>query len=378
MISLISSIVALGLALYLRAGRTPFLKPLSLPLLLTAIASLLLSLTNSLGIGEPWTQRVTIALITSVGFLAARGLLLLFFDWILERRMGISAPQLIRDVAALIVYLVLAVTLLRFLGVEVTGLIATSAVVTVVIGLAFQQTLGNLLAGLALAWEQRLPDGSWIDIEGSVAQIEQSGWRSMLVRTRLGDRVLIPNSDVAAARVALLSGGGRPVAVPIHVGLSYSTPPDAAKRVLFEVAIDTPDVLDDPPPDILTTEFSDSSITYECRLWTRVPWYRTNIRDAFLTRSHAALARNGMEIPFPQRTLHRAARKVDLESPSTSMETLGQAWLFSGIPEDALQTVAEYSKIFRFAPRSRGYPSPGRLHRFLRPDETPPRSFRDT
>ncbi len=144
MISLFGSTVALGLALYLRAGRTPSLKPLSLPLLLTAIASLVLSLTNSLGIGEPWTQRATTALIASIGFLSARGLLLFFFDWILERRMGISAPQLIRDVAALILYLALAVTLLRFLGVEVTGLIATSAVVTVVIGLAFQQTLGEL------------------------------------------------------------------------------------------------------------------------------------------------------------------------------------------------------------------------------------------
>lgn len=349
-ISISISVLALLAVLFIRAGRVPSMKPLALPLMLTAGAALAAGAVEGFGMGEPWSRWAMNSLIAAVGILGARALLLLLFDWALERRMGISSPQLVRDVAALIVYLTLAVVLLRNLGVEVTGLIATSAVLTVVIGLAFQQTLGNLLAGLSLAWEQRLPDGSWIEIEEQVAQIEQSGWRSMLVRTRLGDRVLIPNADVAAARVALLSGGGRPVAVPVRLGLSYSIPPDAAKKVLFEVAVDTPDVLQNPPPTILATEFADSSINYECRLWTRVPWYRVNITDAFLTRAHAALARNAMEIPFPQRTLHRARQKPTPDSPSLRLEHLNRALLFSGIPSEALETVAEYSRLLRFAP----------------------------
>ncbi len=349
-ISISISILALLLALFLQTGRVPSMKPLALPLLLTACAAMGTALIDVLSAGDPWSYWARITLVTAVGILSARAGLLFLFDWGLKRRMGISTPQLIRDVAALIVYLTLAVVLLRTLGVEVTGLIATSAVLTVVIGLAFQQTLGNLLAGLALAWEQRLPDGSWIEIEGQVAQIEESGWRSMLVRTRLGDRVLIPNSDVAAARVALLSGGGRPVAVPVQIGLSYAIPPDKVKRLLFEVAIDTPDVLQDPPPTILTKEFADSSIQYECRLWTRVPWYRVNLTDAFLTQTHAALAREGMEIPFPQRTLHRPRPVQDPDLPARRLEHLGRAQLFSGIPVEVLETVAEYSRLLRYAP----------------------------
>ncbi|RLE25147.1 MAG: hypothetical protein DRJ65_08460 [Acidobacteria bacterium] len=350
MISISISVLALLLALFLRTGRAPTMKPLALPLLLTACAAMGTALTDVLSAGDPWDSWARMTLVAAVGILSARAGLLVFFDWALERRMGITAPQLIRDVTALIVYLTLTVVLLRTMGVEVTGLIATSAVLTVVIGLAFQQTLGNLLAGLALAWEQRLPDGSWIEIEGQVAQIEESGWRSMLVRTRLGDRVLIPNADVAAARVALLSGGGRPVAVPVRLGLSYGVPPDMAKEVLFGVGLDTPDVLQDPPPTILTTEFADSSVMYECRLWTRVPWYRVNITDAFLTRAHAALARDGMEIPFPQRTLHRPRPRQDPDSQARRLEHLGRAWLFSGIPVSALETVAEHTRILRFAP----------------------------
>jgi small-conductance mechanosensitive channel len=59
-------------------------------------------------------------------------------------------------IVAPLLYLGLTAMILRSMNVEVTGLVATSAVITVVVGLALQQTLGNLLAGLALAWEQRL------------------------------------------------------------------------------------------------------------------------------------------------------------------------------------------------------------------------------
>jgi small-conductance mechanosensitive channel len=66
-----------------------------------------------------------------------------------------------REVVALLVYLGLGVITLRSMDVEITGLVATSAVITVIVGLAIQQTLGNLLAGLALVWEQRVTIGTF-------------------------------------------------------------------------------------------------------------------------------------------------------------------------------------------------------------------------
>lgn len=342
--------VSLLLAIALRTGRSQRLETLTLPLGLTALAALTQSAVLFLSENPVLHHWAMIGLILAVGFLTVRAALLLLFDWGLERRMGITVPQLIRDVTSLVVYLTLGAVLLHTLGVEVTGLIATSAVVTVVVGLAFQQTLGNLLAGLALAWEQRLPTGSWIDFNDQVVRIEESGWRSILLRTRLGDRILVPNADVAAAQVILLSGGKRPVAVPIRLGMSYSVPPDEAKRILFDVATDTPQVLHDPSPKILTVEFGDSSILYECRLWTRAPWQRNEITDVFLTRAFAALARHGLEIPFPQLTLHRAPAQAVSDLHRRRLEGLVGAELFAGLPEEALDAVARHCTIQRFAP----------------------------
>lgn len=326
------------------------LRALTAPLLIVSAAALARFVTDALDL-DPAIQRATdVVLVLAVGFLFVRGCLMLVFDWILVRRMGIVPPRLMREVVTLGVYLALGAILLRSLGIEVTGIVATSAVITVVVGLALQQTLGNLLAGLALAWEQRLSIGTWVEIDGRVGMIEQTGWRSLLVRTRLGERLLVPNSDVGAARITILGSDQRPAAVAIRLGVAYGVPPDAAKRVFAAVAREIPGVLTDPPPKILTMEWADSAIVYECRLWTRTPWAREDLTDQFLTRAHQALARAGMEIPFPQRTLHRAPRRESTDTAEHRLRAIEGSSIFEDIPVEALTAMAESSRILRFAP----------------------------
>jgi len=347
-ISLVLS--TLVVAFLLRLERLRGLRPLTAPLLLVSAAALARFVAGALEL-DPAIQRATnVVLVLTVGYLFVRGCLMLVFDWILVRRMGIAPPRLMREVVALGVYLALGAVLLRSLGIEITGIVATSAVITVVVGLALQQTLGNLLAGLALAWEQRLSIGTWVEIDGRVGMIEQTGWRSLLIRTRLGERLLVPNADVGAARITLLGSEERPAAVAIRLGVAYGVPPDAAKKVLESVARGIPGVLTKPSPRILTTEWADSAIVYECRLWTRTPWAREDLTDRFLTRAHQALARAGMEIPFPQRTLHRAPHSVPTDTAEHRLRAIEGSSLFGDIPVEKLAAMAESSRILRFAP----------------------------
>jgi small-conductance mechanosensitive channel len=350
MLDIILVFFTIIVALTLRAEPLRRLRPLTLPLVMTAVAALAHVIAQSLVGDEVLTRWTSVALVLSLAFLVARCALLVIFDWVLVRRMGVTPPRLMREVVALLVYLGLAAIILRNMDVEVTGLVATSAVVTVVVGLALQQTLGNLLAGLALAWEQRLTIGTWVEMDGEVGLIEQTGWRSLVIRTRLGDRVLTPNSDVAAARLTILGSGERPVAVPVRLGVAYRVPPDAAKEVFRRVAADMPGVFADPAPRILTSEFADSAVVYECRLWTRTPWCREDLTDEFLTRAHAALARAGMEIPFPQRTFHRPPPQEPHDTAERRRGALADCELFADLSEPALDILAETSRMRRYAP----------------------------
>ncbi len=351
MLDVILAFSALIIALVLRAEPLRRLRPLTLPLVLTAVAALAHLVATNLGADEALTHWTQVFLVLALGFLVARGCLLLVFDWVLVRRMGVTPPRLMREVVALLLYLALAAIILRSMDVEVSGLITTSAVITVVVGLALQQTLGNLLAGLALAWEQRLKIGTWVEMDGEVGIIEQTGWRSLVARTRLGERMLVPNSDVAAARVTILGSGKYPAAVAVRLGVAYGVPPDAVKEVFLRVATDIPGVLAKPAPKILTSDFADSAVIYECRLWTITPWCRDDLTDEFLTRAHAALARADMEIPFPQRTLHRPKLQEKIDTVERRQSILAISEVFGEIPAEAIQTLAENSRLRRFAPR---------------------------
>ncbi|MEJ2581504.1 MAG: mechanosensitive ion channel family protein [Acidobacteriota bacterium] len=350
MLEIALTLAALAIALILRAEPLRRLRPLTLPLILVALAAFAHFIAKSLGVDDEVTRWTSVALVLATAFLVARGVLMVIFDWMLVHRAGVEPPRLMREVVALIVYLVLAAIILRSMGVEVTGLIATSAVMTVVVGLALQQTLGNLLAGLALVWEQRLKIGTWVEMDGILGQIQQTGWRSLILRTRLRERLLIPNSDVAAARIRILGSGEQPVAVPVRLGVAYSVPPDSAKEVFRRVAGGIPGVLSEPAPRVLTIEFADSAVVYECRLWTLTPWSREDLTDLFLTRAHAALNRAGMEIPFPQRTLHRGTRRESRDTVERRRRALAACELFSELSDEALDELAEGSRLFRFAP----------------------------
>ena len=343
-------LAGLLIAMLLRLEPSRRLRPLTAPLLLVSAAAAAQFVATTLDLDPTFRRATDVALVLAVGFLLVRGCLMVVFDWILVRRMGIMPPRLMREVVTLGVYLTLGAILLRSLGIEVTGIVATSAVITVVVGLALQQTLGNLLAGLALAWEQRLSIGTWVEIDGRIGVIEQTGWRSLLIRTRLDKRLLVPNSDVGASRITILGWGGSPSAIAIRLGVAYGVPPDAAKEVLAGVANGVPGVLAEPRPKILTVEWADSAIVYECRLWTRTPWAREDLTDLFLTRAHQALDRAGMEIPFPQRTLHRAPRRPPTDTAAHRLRAIENSSLFGEIPVEKLAAMAESSRILRFAP----------------------------
>jgi len=334
-----------------RVLRLQLVMSLRAPLAFIAVVSVVHGALEIFEAPATWQSPTAVALIMAVGYLTARFVLIVLFDWLFVQRMGVPMPRLLRDVVAVAVYLAMATLVLRFaLNIEVGGLLATSAVLTVVIGLALQETLGTLLAGLTLTWERHLPVGSWVEVDGKVGRIEELGWRSMTLRTVLDEVIVVPNSTVARAQLRLLGDGTVPVAVAIRIGVSYKARPHEVKKVLLEVVRNSPRAVSHPAPRVLTIEYADSAIIYECRVWTRRPWSDRMLADTILTPAHAALARAGMEIPFPQRTLHIVPRRAPADNLDRRMSALDRCRLFADLPEDATAALAEHSGWLHFAP----------------------------
>ena len=351
-----TSLLMMGLGAILiiafgRIVRSHVLRQLSGALGVTALAALAHWVARITGAGGSWDEWTSVALLMALGYLLVRLVVVAVFEWLISHRFGVHMPRLARDVVALLAYLLVAAGILHSaLGIDVKALLGTGAIVTVVVGFALQETLGTLLAGLALAWEQRLEAGTWVEVEGVVGEVLELGWRSLLLRTRLGERVLIPNSVVARARIKLLGAGQDPAAIALRLGVAYAAPPHRVKRTLMRVATDLPLVMPERPPEVRVLEFGDNAVLYECRLWTREPWRTPEMADDFYGRAYAALGRNRMEIPFPQRTVWMAARPPAEDVTARCKEALGGCPLFAGIPGDALHALATTASFLTFAP----------------------------
>ena len=144
---------------------------------------------------------------------------------------------------------------MSFPKLDVTALIATSAVTSLVLGLALQPILGNFFAGLVISIEKPFRINDWIKVgehEGRVAAIT---WRTTHLRTRDNDNLVIPNSKMADERVLNYYYPHPVHREKVRVGVTYGEPPYRVRRALLDCAVGVAGILDKPAPDVLLVSF---------------------------------------------------------------------------------------------------------------------------
>ena len=229
----------------------------------------------------------------------------LLFERVKSDSWQANVPRLFRDLSR--VFLILcgaAVVLSVVWGADLGGLIAALGVGSIVLGLALQDTLGNLFSGIALLFERPFSEGDWIEVDDITGKVIEINWRSVHLLTRELEMLIIPNAVLAGATIRNYRRPQKLHVEVVDVGFSYNDPPNKVKRVMKETALATKGVLDKPEPVIQTISYDDSSIGYRVRLfladYDRVP----QIRDEFVTRIWYAAERNSLNIPFPIRTVY--------------------------------------------------------------------------
>ena len=206
--------------------------------------------------------------------------------WLLVARCAIAVGQialrvdrqhhssrLASDLAAAIVYLgaMIAILDLSF-GVSVTGLIATSGIIAIVLGLALQSTLGDLFSGIAIGIDRPFKVGDVVMIEGAVeGRVVDTNWRSTRVATASNDIATVPNSVVAKSRIT-----NRSVPSESHMGsakivLDPAVPPLKALTMLRSSVLNAQLVSENPPPTVACTELSGDGATYEVNFSAPLP-----------------------------------------------------------------------------------------------------------
>ncbi|MGH7544298.1 MAG: cyclic nucleotide-binding domain-containing protein [Gemmatimonadota bacterium] len=226
-------------------------------------------------------------------------------DFLLVRLLKFEIPNILRDAAVFtLFFLGVLLILYRQTDLDVTGLFTTAGILSIVIGLALQVTLGNVFSGLAIQTERPFNVGDWVqfrDMEGVVLDVS---WRATRLRTRQNSLVIIPNTQISKDVLINYSAPTRIHAIREHVGVHYRHPPAVVIAAFEEAADQTETILKQPRVDVRTHEFGDSAIIYRVKYWIKDYGDKNRIRNAFNTRVWYAFSRRGIEIPFPIRDVY--------------------------------------------------------------------------
>jgi small-conductance mechanosensitive channel len=209
-------------------------------------------------------------------------------------------PKLFRDLSrALLVAIGAMFIYSRVWGYELSNALTALGVGSVVIGLALQEPLGNIVSGLMLLFERPLNVGDWVVADGKTGKVIEINWRSVHIETATRELEIVPNVSLYKASFSNLS---RPTPVRTEVlemGFSYDDPPNRVKAVMEDLMRATPGVLLEPPPLVRTANYADFSVIYRLIFSVARQEDVGITRDAILTRLWYVARREGLTIPFP-------------------------------------------------------------------------------
>lgn len=226
------------------------------------------------------------------------------FELVLSQRRRKTAPRLLRDVVALGLYFALfTLATNAILDFSITKWLAAGTVVAAIVGLALQETLGNLFSGIALHMEDSYLVGDVVKSGDFIGVVEGVTWRATKMRTFNNNLVILPNSLLARERFEVFPRdrlNGR----SLQVGVDYNVPPATVISVLTQAAAHVDGVSREIPCFSRVAAFGDSAVVYDIKYYTRDYSMRDRIEADIRKAVWYALRRNNISIPFPIHAVH--------------------------------------------------------------------------
>jgi small-conductance mechanosensitive channel len=221
----------------------------------------------------------------------------------------IPSATIFRNLTAALVFGLGALVLLQSLGVPITPMLTALGVGGLAVALALQDTLSNLFAGLHIIATKQVQVGDFVRLEsGEEGFVMDIHWRNTTVRALANHMFIIPNSRMAGAIITNFYQPDKETAVLVPVGVSYASDLEHVERVTIEVAREAlreiPGAVAEFPAFIRYNAFADSSINFNVILRAKEVVDQHMIRHEFIKRLHKRYAQEGIEIPFPIRTVH--------------------------------------------------------------------------
>ncbi len=277
-----------------------------------------------------WEQILTIAhpvlealLILSVTLAAASFLSRAIRHYAERAEPTASVPTLPQTLIRITVLVIGTVMVLSVLGIPITPILTALGIGGLAVALALQDTLSNLFAGFYVTIGHQIRVSDYIQLEaGQEGFVMDISWRTTTIRTVSGNITIVPNAKLAQSIVTNFHLPDAITQVNIAVGVSYRSDPEQVERVLLEevkkAASEIPSLLLKPEPVVRLTNFGESALNFTLLCYVQDFTQAGLVSHDLHKRIFKRFQREGIEIPFPVRTVYLKSRKSRTESDQDS------------------------------------------------------------
>jgi small-conductance mechanosensitive channel len=284
-------------------------------------------------------------IIIGVAFSARLILFIFRINYIIPSRMDLHAANALENIIMIVSVLLAIALILSYFKIDFTVIAGALAFIGIAIAFGMQDSIANIMAGFMLAGDKPFAIGDRVRVGeagretwGDIAKI---GLNSTRIRTVEGELVVVPNSYIAKNEIWNYTRESPIIVHKIDIGISYGSDWRLAKKIITEEARAHPRVAKNPQPFVLMDKYSDFSLNLKLWVWLKHALDREQVRSDLLESIKDRFDTEGVEIPFPYRTL---VYKNDL------------------VKEKKLENIESFTNIRRYPSRATDYFEYGDWH----------------
>jgi small-conductance mechanosensitive channel len=240
---------------------------------------------------------LTLTIGLALAWLISRGI-----AQMLRRRLKAQEAMLVKRLSYYLLFSLVIIATLHQLGIDLGVLLGAAGILSVAIGFASQTSASNIISGIFLIAERPFVIGDLLNVEGTIGEVVSIDLISVKIRTfdnlmlRVPNEMLIRSTFVNLTRFPIRR-------LDVQVGVAYKENTEKVRSILFDVAQKNPLCLDEPKPLFIYKGYGDSALELQFSVWAK----RENfllVRNSIQEEIKTAFDKNGIEIPFPHRTLY--------------------------------------------------------------------------
>lgn len=295
----------------------------------------------------PWLKGLQIVLLA---FFTVQVVVRIYVEQYLVQRRHIFVARIIRDLITVLIVTIFVLFFLRLvLNLNLATILTPSAILTAIIGLSMQDTIGNFIAGLIIQIEKPFNLDDWIEIEGRRGQVREINWRYTKIETTDKIYMIIPNNKISTEKIINYSKPTPVVKEFIDIGVSYDIAPIKVKQTVLAILKANAHVIQKEQSEVLLHEYGESSIIYRIAYMIGDPGMHRYIRDEVYSAIWYQFKKHTIGIPYPIRTVIMQAPSIQADR-GESARVLGSLALFTGVSTEGLEHLIRFGLTHAIAP----------------------------